>query len=291
MTRCPRYLQFARWIGLTAFLAAGCLAGRGVNATLVTIHNTSSSHISVVDLNTGLAVTNLTGREGTYVVDLLDNNHPYEISPGTPRDQGSHWFYLNAGAITFAPLDATRQPTEFFTNTTATSLSIGSVAVRARLLAGTATTLTGGGGQYFAPAALSPGSTTLMNLVPTDTTTSASRGAGFDGTWKNVFAYGGAQQMPFTLGPNGIVSMTGPTPYGMNGTIVPSSLTLTNFVEAGVMWQGYTFALDRIDSAQPGDGSQWLFFYQVPEPATVALWGAGAVMLYLRRRQRRGGSL
>jgi len=40
----------------------------------------------------------------------------------------------------------------------------------------------------------------------------------------------------------------------------------TNFVEGGISYGGFRFIVDRTDGAQPGDGSEWLFF-TVPEPS------------------------
>jgi hypothetical protein len=258
------------WIGL---VCAACTS----EAVLVTITNTSSSYYQILTLNTGIAFTNVTSREGVATIDLPDNKD-YEVSPGQPNDQGSHWFHLGGGQITFP--DITRQPTAFFTNYGPTSLTIGSIPVHFRLLSGPATSVFFD--PYFAPQSVSVGTDGIVNLTPTDGSPTAPRGAGFIGNWKNTFSYSFVQRTPFQLGPLGIQSMTDSS--GM-GTIVPSSVVYTNFVEGGISYGGFRFIIDRTDGAQPGDGSEWLFF-TVPEPSVAAfcsLGGAAALLAYRRK--------
>jgi hypothetical protein len=123
------------------------------------------------------------------------------------------------------------------------------------------------------------GDTVAVNLIPTDGPGNGN--LNFLGNWKNMFAYGGAQQAPMQLGPLGIRSMT--TDVGGLGTIVPSSVVQTNFVEGGIGYNGFRFTLDRSYDAHPTDGSEWLFF-AVPEPSVSLLAGTGIALLFRRRR-------
>lgn len=249
------------WIGL---VCATCTS----EAVLVTITNTSSSYYRILDLGLGATVTNVTAREGVATIDLPDNKD-YELSPGQPNDQGSHYFHLGGGLLTF-PYYPT---TAFFTNYGPTSLTIGSIPVHFRLLSGAANTLLFD--PYFAPQSMTVGTDRIVNLTPTDGSPTAPRGAGFIGNWKNTFPYAFAQQTPFQLGPLGIQSMTGPG--GTMGTIVPSSVVSTNFLDGGIGYSGFRFTL--------ANGSEWLYF-AIPEPSVLtfcSLSGAAALLAYRRK--------
>jgi hypothetical protein len=82
-------------------------------AVLITITNTSSSFLRIRDESAGnVIVADITGREGVYVLDLTDN-HNYRLKPGVEGDQGSHYFKVVGGQITYDP---GIPPTAFFTN-------------------------------------------------------------------------------------------------------------------------------------------------------------------------------
>lgn len=268
---------------LAAFLAAMC---HPVQAVFISITNTSSSYYELRDETAGnTTVTNVTSREGVTTLDVPDN-HGYRLHLGQIGDQGSHFFQVIGGQVVF-PL--ANPPSAFFTNHGPTSLTIGSIPVHFRRLAGSyvgegihqPSVWGSNGGQYFGTQFLpyfGQGDATV-NLVPTD-------GAGFVGNWKNTFLFGiGLQQSPFQLGPLGIRSMTGD--FGSIGTIAPGSIVQTNFVEGGIGYNGFLFSLDRAPAVGPdwpGDGSQWIFF-AAPEPGSVALVALGGAVLALFRRR------
>src|ERR1043166_1052349 len=191
---------------LSALVAGLALAlATTTQAVSITINNTSSSYLLIRDESAGNAiVTNLTGGIGTYVVDLPDN-HNYRLKPGQEGDQGSHYFKVSGGQIAYDP---GIPPTAFFTNTTPTSLTVGSVAVHFRLLSGADNSLVSAGFEiYFPPQSMTVGTDRIVNLVPTDGPGNGN--FNFIGNWKNTFPYSFVQQTPFQLGPLGILSMTG----------------------------------------------------------------------------------
>jgi hypothetical protein len=245
------------------------------HAVLITITNTSSSYYQLRDESAGnTIVTNVTLREGVTLVDVPDN-HTYRLHLGQIGDQGSHYFQVTGGQIVFP---VANPASGFFTNFGPTALTIGSIPVYFRLLSGANSTIVSGGGDaYFAPQSVTAGGPdAVVNLTPTD-------GAGFVGNWKNIFPYSFVQHTPVQLGPLGIASMTNPGGTANPGhtTILPGSLVQTNFAE----FNGFRFIVDRADSAQPGDGSEWLYF-AAPEPSAVALLAlAGA---WLLRRTENG---
>jgi len=70
------------------------------------------------------------------------------------------------------------------------------------------------------------------------------------------------------------------------GTIVPSSVVYTNFVEGGnQLWRDFVLSWTAQTARNPGDGSEWLFF-TVPEPSVAAFCLLGGVAALFARRRR-----
>jgi hypothetical protein len=279
----------ASFLLIAAFVLA---SGARTWAASITFHNTSSSHYQVRDESAGNAiVVNNTSRQGSSTYTLPDS-HNYRLYIGTPGDQGTHYFKTDAsGNIAWDP---SNPESKFFYDDTPTSLTIGSIPVYLRQLSGTVPeTVVGGGGTdtYFATTnitALGAAGQLVVNLAPDDRAGTPFN-TGFTGVWKNIFPYNFVQQTPMDLGPltgvsgghYGIRSMT--NVHTPSQTTITSS-TLVTFFEGGKHYRGFQFTVDRVDGAQAGDGSEFLFFTEIPEPTgATALAVIGAAAL-LRRR-------
>ena len=128
-----------------------------------------------------------------------------------------------------------------------------------------------------------------MHLAPDDQGFTSF--GGFTGNWKNIFPYSFVQQTPMQLGPVGrgfgITSMTNPGGSANPGHTTITSLDPVRFSEGGQLFAGFQFTVDRADSAQLGDGSEWVYFFVVPEPAALVALVLGGIGLWARR----GGGL